>query len=237
MYTSIEDFDQEVKRQFGLWSGSYKTQIFDRDFDTYVDIEDITTELMDKAIIKIVTHNAEAPALLGSVGDVIRTASEIPPIAVPVPLEVIEENASSVGEKKSKPWVTPYKLPYSAIPKDIIDRLDRGLQLGQNHRSMLWLPLFEDVRQFTILPKPRQYREVIEALFKRWPYLSPQGYESSAMDSYKEMFRVFFANHRRRHYRHVPEVKASIDKVRYNLVTVLLHIEWGVGCGVGGLFT
>lgn len=100
----------------------------------------------------------------------------------------------------------------ATIPENVQVRLNEGLGMNKIQRSSLWLAIYSDVIQITYHPTGEQYHDIVLALFKQWPHLSPAGHESDAMYTVKTQLRDFFGNMRVRVDREIPAVKEKLER-------------------------
>ncbi|XP_071833259.1 sterile alpha motif domain-containing protein 3-like isoform X1 [Apostichopus japonicus] len=197
---SASDVEPEIKSQFGI--KKFRLQVFDKDFDDWVDIDgDIEEEQMeDKAVkLNVIGERDEVACLSASSFTSSSSSDDTVILAgnerdVPCTSDVSD---SFHEEEKFLPWPHKFELHQDDVRRDILVELLKGGPVSNRIKSAVIQATFDKMCLFTVYPTTDQYNTAAKAVIKSFPNLAIKLPFCEPYDALKNALKDKFRNERR----------------------------------------
>ncbi|PIK41884.1 hypothetical protein BSL78_21258 [Apostichopus japonicus] len=197
---SASDVEPEIKSQFGI--KKFRLQVFDKDFDDWVDIDgDIEEEQMeDKAVkLNVIGERDEVACLSASSFTSSSSSDDTIILAgnerdVPCTSDVSD---SFHEEEKFLPWPNKFELHQDDVRRDILVELLKGGPVSNRIKSAVIQATFDKMCLFTVYPTTDQYNTAAKAVIKSFPNLAIKLPFCEPYDALKNALKDKFRNERR----------------------------------------
>lgn len=157
---------QVIEESFGLEARFYQLQIYDEEFNEYIDLEDIAL-ISNKSKIKIIENKSVTEANASAVIPTSGNASQ------PEINDIFNEtqvNVDVVLDLKDQ-WPSIIDLPYKSFSMPLIGALENKAALSWVLSSELITHLAKYAYKFKCYPTKNERLQIIESFLNRYPYL------------------------------------------------------------------
>lgn len=198
---SVEDLKEEIRRQLNV-TDHFRLQYRDADFDNeYVNLTS-TSELKDKATVKVVYSPKTVDTTDQNLDESVSLCSDG---TVDTDILSSAESTSSGSSLRSQPWPLDFKIPQFSY--DVQFQLERAnhdfhsngtlLNVSNKMKSDILEALAEEIVQYKVYPSSAEFDDVAKALITKYPCLKEQG-SVTGYYGWKISLKYKMANYRTR---------------------------------------
>lgn len=170
MVQDLTDLDSLIQQTYDLAPKSYYLQIYDKDFDEFIDLEDATS-VQDKDKIKIQLLQPSSPveafcpenSLSLSTSSIVDEDVNI--VVQPEDVSIVVQPAHQLQ------WPHEVMLPFKDFSGPLQEALSSQKNLSWDHSREIIGHLANYAYSFKPYPSKRERLQICEALVQRYPYL------------------------------------------------------------------
>lgn len=143
-----------------IWSEMPSLQIFDHDFNRYIDITS-PLDVTDKCSLKIkeIVEQADVDFTFNKT---VESREYLLPSSS-TPLKLLKSKSKSKSN-----WWLPYTIPESTFSTSLKRCLNEEKPLDKSMRTALWLSIYSDVTQYSYVLTGK-YKPIIDSLILKYP--------------------------------------------------------------------
>lgn len=201
---SVEDLKEEIRRQLNV-SDDFRLQYRDADFDNeYVNLTS-TSELKDKATVKVVYSPKTVDTTDQNLDESVSLCSDTTVDTDILSSSESTSSGSSGSSLRSQPWPKKFQIPLFSY--DVQFQLERAnhdflsngtlLNVSNKLKSDILQALADEIKKYKVYPSDAELDNVAEALITKYPCLKEQG-SVAGYYGWKISLKYKMANYRTR---------------------------------------